>query len=450
MSSPFDWAEALKIDERQIRDWMAEKPKDQDLLLWCLRSRRVDEQAYLQWASEIFGLPVLRPEFFSVLPTGEEKLRELIKGDLLWRSSFFPVHLWDEVMFIACVHPEGPPDISPLVGQIVLAPPSELDQLWSRIHSETVTRSAGSLPTLGALNTNAEMSEAQIQEESFTDERPRIPTARPAGATLTLEEMLAKQNENPPNAAPEELASEPTESAEAPLGLNLAHTHTSSMPVSLSIEPEAEPESVPEAEPELELEPEPEAAAHTSEESRAQFALSQPPPPPPRLTMALKPQAPAPSFDSKHLAQQALQQLSQWFEKTMILVIDKTCLRPVLWSENWSFTAGSIKKPEISLAGASAFKIVFETQMPFHGPISLNETNQNFFNACNAGVVPEQLTLVPVSLNQELAGVLLAAGPASCYTPEHLEQAERISASFSSEFLRHYPQQDLRNFMASA
>ncbi len=126
-----------------------------------------------------------------------------------------------------------------------------------------------------------------------------------------------------------------------------------------------------------------------------------------------------------------LSEMKAHFEKSMILTLDEqeSQVTAFAWDENFQDIKDTSMR--IPLESPSIFKIVASTQKPFHGYISLNDLNENFFEQWNQGAIPDHVTITPIVINEKLVGMLMGFAEKSAYNKVSLGLAERLSSEFT-------------------
>jgi hypothetical protein len=100
-----------------------------------------------------------------------------------------------------------------------------------------------------------------------------------------------------------------------------------------------------------------------------------------------------------------LSRMREHFDKTMILTCLGGTLKPWKWDERWFKDLK--RNTEIDMSQPSVFKIVADSQFPYHGFIVPNETNEAFFKTWNQGKIPEHVTIWPLKGDHDLIGMIL-------------------------------------------
>ncbi|RME17345.1 MAG: hypothetical protein D6797_02715, partial [Bdellovibrio sp.] len=125
-----DWAQYFKIKENEIQEWTQNLPEGKSLLSWCLENQKFSEEAYLKWAQNHYGLPVLKETFLTDFPPPLEVWNsEAVKTTNSWTEDGLPIWQWDGVIYIACLEPLTESSWNFPV-QYVLARKTNLQTLW--------------------------------------------------------------------------------------------------------------------------------------------------------------------------------------------------------------------------------------------------------------------------------------------------------------------------------
>lgn len=122
--SDYKWLEELSIDPQRFSDL----PEGQNPLLWGLRNDIVDEEAYVFWASTHYILPAIKPEFFSMAV--DFSLIEKFSQVFQWNESCFPIYMWEDTLFVACLEP--PQIESDQKICFVIGPFSAMEMAWTK------------------------------------------------------------------------------------------------------------------------------------------------------------------------------------------------------------------------------------------------------------------------------------------------------------------------------
>jgi len=289
-----------------------------------------------------------------------------------------PLHLWKSLNFAEC-RKHGVLPIAEWDGHVI----------WGKLTSEPtpfdkmVPRSIFLLAPCSGL-----VKYFSLWRENFPQDTPTpevvIEQEMPTGLVMT--NMSSE-------ASAADLSSGLT--LDAPAGLNLSITTTNNidMPAGLISRPEPPPIHPPQA---------PGGSSAAAE----------------GLTQAMK--------QTKNQDELADLTLSTWlksFDKSMILLHEENKLSFWRWAGAWEakFNVGEM----IPLNTPSVFKIVVDTQQPYHGHVSPSPVNEHVFKLLLSGQYPEHITVVPVVVSGNV--VVLIMGLCS------KEKGKKLSLDLLSE-----------------
>lgn len=123
-------------------------------------------------------------------------------------------------------------------------------------------------------------------------------------------------------------------------------------------------------------------------------------------------------------AQTLLDGLRSSYDRAMMFSFQEGRFTPFLWTQG--FTKDGVPG-SYSTSEPSPFRLVEQTQLPYHGYVMENPTTKQFFADWQENTDPENLTLVPLVESHRLFGMILCTGPKSTYTRAHLAQVERAA-----------------------
>lgn len=123
------------------------------------------------------------------------------------------------------------------------------------------------------------------------------------------------------------------------------------------------------------------------------------------------------------------------FQKAIMLVFQGGQLRPWKWTGTVAYP-GKGKPNPIDLTQASIFKIVYTTALPYHGHIVPNPINNQFFGEFNGGVTPSHVTVMPVMVSGQIAGMLMGMTDARLNLRAALRQMEALNEEVSAALTR--------------
>ncbi len=132
------WLKSLGLTENEF----SQMPPGEDAALWGLKNQVIPELKFSKWVSETYKIPMISPEFFNMALDFSllEKFAHLHE----WNNQCFPIYLWEEVLFIACLSPEQI-SLDQQMCCLVAAPYSAMTAAW--IRHETGANKTISVPT---------------------------------------------------------------------------------------------------------------------------------------------------------------------------------------------------------------------------------------------------------------------------------------------------------------
>lgn len=100
-----------------------------------------------------------------------------------------------------------------------------------------------------------------------------------------------------------------------------------------------------------------------------------------------------------------LDTMKKHFDQSMVLIFNNGVLEPKAWDANW--TKGSNAESPIDVSTPSIFRIVNESQNPYHGHVIPNPVNESFFINWNNGQLPQHVTICPIVHDRHVLGMVL-------------------------------------------
>lgn len=139
------------------------------------------------------------------------------------------------------------------------------------------------------------------------------------------------------------------------------------------------------------------------------------------------------TFDQ--IGAQVLLQVQGVFESGMVLLFQGGQLMPWKWSDLMLSVKG--ENPDaIQLEDPSVFRIVYRTALPYHGYVVTNPINQKFFNEFTRGMLPKHMTVMPVMIEKQMCGMVLAISNQDVQLRQSLRTMERLAFELSRGFKR--------------
>ncbi len=412
------WLVEFKEQLQGLEAFYAEMPREESLLRFAFSRDLLKEDLYLQWAQKHFGLPLLKAPFFVDI-TPNTQLWQKYHEKFTWSPELLPVAEWDGHLIIACLNPETF-FANPYPGSILLIADSQSLQKRYEFYQSQISEASPKSFSAPAASTTMELELQDEPEEHISDEElEKLESESPDGMEVHLDGI----------------------SLEIPEGITLDSKTETPTSVGLSF---------------ASLRPATTVDTATATASASTSPL--PPPPPAEASEAIRPiphtpqlvvnndASPTPGANStigyslepwsKDFLQnetvKAFQKMKSHFEKTLILSIsdDESKAKVQFWDENF-------KKPQeerlIPLKTPSIFNIVAQTVKPFHGPVSLNEVNERFFDSWNHSQIPSHVTITPIVVKDRLVGMIMGFSNSQSYNKATLNYAEKVSHEIAND-----------------
>lgn len=429
-------------------------PTDSDhSLVEILRSGFINEDEYLQWASETYQLPVVTHDFFKTLNNYKLVLENPSPH---WRETFFPAAEWDNTLFVVCLEPQQIELSKPY--NCILASLFRMETLWNKMESPSAENTI---------------------DISFAEPSTGQPAADSEAVSLVIEEKLTSPDfsfdsivqESPtPEAAPTEEPAEVPTPESAPLPQSHAsysaseNVYEDSKITSLFSQMESSTQiSIPDFVVDELLKPEPPKEPPPIENTAVTSIRMNPHASgdnfnTPEITNVVnlgktKPEItftntktilPFPdrsthfSFIRTVFSEQVILEargkvkentdphqalicafhiLKDYYKKLMWAVRDqKGAVFPIASNTAWDFSEQAWNTP-IDFKSPNPFRIAKFTAKPYHGEVYPNPINDHFFQLWNAGKYPPVMTIVPVRLQGKVFAYFIGCEPALHYHP---------------------------------
>ncbi len=395
-----DWQEHFRTSIKNAEGLYSKDTTNISFLHFCLRSKVIPADAYLDWAKENYQLPVLSENYFKTHKPQQEFYSKWQKT-YPWSAECLPIAEWDGALIVACL--QLPDDYKHTQAAVfVLTSHEVLDNSWNIYQKSSQTSETDFMDITKLAATLTTISD----DTNFFD----------ADGKLVLEDTPPKEE------ASETTIDEIEDEENSPDGL-----------LGDISEQKMGPRSV-----------EPITTAKMEFEDEKTTIDTNPPLAPVKATMSTNNMAAyliekirkqgQDLFDKEVLA--SLQLLKTFFKKSMLLAIgDKDQLiKPILWDNSFN-----IQKPqttEFNLKAPSIFKIVSNTQKPYHGFVVLNDINEAFFESWSQGQIPNHVTIVPVLDGDLLVGMLMGFGEKSSYNKNVLQFTENVAKELSQKIFK--------------
>ncbi len=179
MISSQSWRDHFKVDQSVLEAFWEEfsqnsplrasemNPSDAgssiEFVLWCIQQGHFTEEAFVQWQSEAFEIPVVRQAYFEA-PI-DTMFWDRVKEIHPWNATCVPLAEWDDVLLVAVVNPSAQELSLSKRHRVVLAAPSRLRDYFERVDQATASK-----PVIAA-------APAATPEEKPKFEMPATPKA---------------------------------------------------------------------------------------------------------------------------------------------------------------------------------------------------------------------------------------------------------------------------------
>jgi hypothetical protein len=494
MKTVKEWASAFKVSGEQYALWMREAPKGESFTFWCLRSGKLNEDDYIGWAREFYGLASLHTQYFHqpLNPNLWHKIHSVAN----WSAEMLPIAEWDGVIFIGCVEPNRELSWSFPV-QYVLAKARDLKKIWQSLVPNVPLEQppmdersfVGIPPTPDKQTSNTLHLDVSISRTGMRTAPPLqpVPPPRPPQAeelreappahSITSIKLDGSIDAGSPAASGTSHVSDEPSIIDEPLGLNLNLAKNSAnkdrdfmaeLANSVLGPTTAAPTAAPNLDDELtmapegfKLPPQPQAAAKPVAAQAAAKPTAPPRPPPtashaaapvspiasaPQPTAPPQPKAPPPIPGSAPGAPMAgtggspqmnplyvkfLTRISSVFGGGMIIEINRDNFIPVVWDEAFRPTGDNARRVW-NLNPPSAFRIAYRTGQPYIGHVVETPTNNEFFSAWGFVSMPKSILVQPVKNSEEVVThLLLCLSDGIRKNHQVLSEGERLGTDFA-------------------
>ncbi len=402
-----------------------------------LRAGLINEDEYLEWASEAYELPVLDAAFFKSV--SEARLLSEYASDL-WTNSFYPVAIWDEALYIACLEPQDV-DVN-IPCHFLLSPLKPMELTWE-IMAKTFVEKTMTVDTSSSIKVPDFKEEpAPLLDFSIpviAPETPvRVPPA-PTPQTPTTSTPLPPIQKHEPVSFTQRSENSFAKSQITALFEMDEKSKVLSIPdfvIEELLKPETTKTSTqvhanPHAKPENFERPEITNVVTIGQKAEFTFTNTKTIMPfPERSThfsfirtvfseqIILEARNKVKENTDPHQALiSAFCVLKDYYKKLMWAVRDqKGNVYPIASNSAWDFSEEAWNTP-IDFKTPNPFRIAKFTAKPYHGEVYPNPVNDHFFQQWNSGKYPNVLTIVPVKLQGKVFAYFVGCEPSIHFHP---------------------------------
>ncbi|MBY0385230.1 hypothetical protein K2X05_08740 [bacterium] len=421
-------------------------PKDSEhSLIEILRSGFINEDEYLQWASETYQLPVVTHDFFKTLNNYKLVLENPSPH---WSETFFPAAEWDNTLFIVCLEPQQIELSKPY--NCILASLFRMETLWNKMEkqaSENPVEISFSEPVLSQEEPMNLVIEEKLTSPDFSFDSivQETPTSEPDASGEPPQDP-APDFAPPPQSHASYSASENVyeDSKITSLFSQMESSTQISIPdfvVDELLKPELPP-PIENTATGIRMNPNASGDSFNTPEITNVVNLGKTKP---EITFTnTKTILPFPdrsthfSFIRTVFSEQVILEargkvkentdphqalicafhiLKDYYKKLMWAVRDqKGAVFPIASNTAWDFSEEAWNTP-IDFKSPNPFRIAKFTAKPYHGEVYPNPINDHFFQLWNAGKYPPVMTIVPVRLQGKVFAYFIGCEPALHYHP---------------------------------
>lgn len=458
--------------------WNLEVPDGLNFTYWCLQTKKIDQDEYLSWAREHYGLASLNHNYFEKMPDVE--LLERASTIANWSEWLLPVCEWDGVIFVACVEPLQDHNWSFPV-QFVLAESSEIKKYWDRMYPSapsiaddhflpvessdeifeineyendpasgvmSLDDSSGRVDTkvLKAIDQRLNDPEATWAEDVGPSKMPsnqastNIVNLRETSSKVSSDDLfpsLPEETERPPDLQGLDLnlfndvrQNKTEDTGIEAIKLDFDLTKSSHLELQIPETSPPPPAPTPISSDQIKkssIQDEIPTGVYDVEKLQLQDKVEVD-----KTSESIAstlPEAPSRIEDCKsedELFAWAFEQINTKYLCSIAFLYEGTKLRPWKWDRHWQPSNPKALAP-FDIASACIFRVVRRTNMPYHGYIVKNEINSQFFSNWGYPELPAHVTITPLQYDSHQIGMILSVGSSEANSMSTLTHHEKVS-----------------------
>lgn len=135
-----------------------------------------------------------------------------------------------------------------------------------------------------------------------------------------------------------------------------------------------------------------------------------------------------PPLEEKSTAwsKEIFEEMDTYFDSKMIIEKTDEGFVPKHWSGLWTRKDTS-RCPFVNVKEPNIFRIAHRSQRPFHGPVSANQINDEFFDFWHNANYPQEITIQPIQSGAETIGMIVGIPRDTEETHKKLQLAFNLS-----------------------
>lgn len=393
------WKEFFHEDFEGLRAQYLEQSPEVSLLSYILdKKTNAEIDGYLKWAALKWGLAIVHRSFFQIHSPNKTSLMQ----NLQWTSEMLPIGSWDGHLIVGVLQDQGSKlnSISPRPVQ-VLCHPSDLTKIWKANF----------------------LSTTHIEKDSSSPEGLLIDEMTKTRSPMSESEQMLIDDDEASQISIDHLESK--EGALDGLALNIAPPNLREQrtltPDQASLESNASQSSPQQSTPTQSPPPLPQTNSSSTQSSSATNKSAH--------GIDLLAQALSHSQSSPQALKELIEYFSTEYQRALLLTLDDRTFGLFDGGPNHEFNT-DVSRNRFELNIPSPFKICFDTLKPYHGFISPSQFNSQWLGAFNNGVIPENLTILPIAVNDRVIGFLCLMGTKETFSKQHLSRAQNLLENF--------------------
>ncbi|MCJ8277227.1 MAG: hypothetical protein HRT44_03885 [Bdellovibrionales bacterium] len=146
-------------------------PQGDNPLVWALKNEHISMEKYTLWAREHYQLPHIKDSFFNF--SMDASLPEKYQGLYSWSPSCYPIYEWEDVLYVACLEPVSLNEDQKAC--FVIASLSSMETAWNKF--QTTNKETNEAKNSVIITPPAPAEEESHQESENVILAPPVPEA---------------------------------------------------------------------------------------------------------------------------------------------------------------------------------------------------------------------------------------------------------------------------------